>query len=124
MGMSEDERHDTDQAWAVEGAEPFLGRVEQLVTARPASLQSMRNLRELAILYEARAQFLVELKEQYEQALHPESGVTVPDREELLELLAAHEEEVRAEWDATEPVPDVTILEVLWPDKPPDEDSS
>jgi hypothetical protein len=121
--MSEDDRRNTDQAWSVEIEEAFLERVEQLVTAQPASLQSMRNLRELAILYEARAQFLIELKERYEQALHPESGVTVPDREELLELLIAHEEEVRAEWDATEPVPDVTILEVLWPDEPADEGS-
>jgi hypothetical protein len=119
--MNEGDLEYTDQAWAVESQEAFLERVQQLVTAQPASLQSMRNLREMAILYEARAQFLVELKERYEQALHPESGVSIPDAEEVLELLMAHEDEARAEWDATEPVPDITILEVLWPDEPRDD---
>ena len=56
-------------------------------------------------------------EEIYEQALNPDTGVRVPDREALLELMLAHEEEVRAEWDATEPVPDVSILEVLWPEE-------
>jgi hypothetical protein len=113
----DDERTPSDLAWEAEGDEAFLDRVQELVTAEPDSLQAMRHVRELAIRYEARAQFLVELKERCEQALHPDSRVAVPDPEELAALLAEHEEEVRAEWDATEPIPDVTILEVLWPDK-------
>jgi hypothetical protein len=111
------ERDPSDQAWEMESDDSFLDRIQQLVTREDDTLRAMRHLRELAILYEARAQFLIELKERCEQALHPDAGVTVPDQEELNELLAAHEEEVRAEWDASEPIPDVTILEVLWPDK-------
>ena len=103
------------QSWDIESDDAFLDRVEQLVTAPRNTMKGMRHLRELAIRYEARAQFLVELKERCEQALIPDSGVALPEREEMVELLDAHEEEVRAEWNATEPVPDVTILEVLWP---------
>jgi hypothetical protein len=113
----DDERRPSDLAWEAEGEDEFLKRVGALVTEDGDSLLAMRHVRELAIRYEARAQFLVELKERCEQALHPDSGVAVPDPEELSALLAEHEEEVRAEWDATEPIPDVTILEVLWPDK-------
>jgi hypothetical protein len=101
-----------EQSWEVESEDAFLERVEQLVTSQSDTLKRMRHLRELAILYEGRAQFLVELKERCEQALVADSGVVVPDHDELLD---AHEEEVRAEWDATEPVPDITILEDLWP---------
>jgi hypothetical protein len=117
--MPPGEEDPTQQAWELEEEDAFLDRVEQLVTTQADTMKRMRHLRELAILYEGRAQFLIELKERCEQALVPDSGVGIPDREELLELLAAHEEEVRAEWDATEPVPDITILEVLWKDDPP-----
>ena len=113
----DDQRRPSDRAWEAESEDEFLDRVRALVTEDRDSLQAMRHVRELAIRYEARAQFLVELKERCEQALHPDNGVAVPDAEELAALLAEHEEEVRAEWDATEPIPDVTILEVLWPDK-------
>ena len=116
--MQNQEDDPTEQAWQSESEEVFLDRLELLVTGQEDTLLMMRGLREMAILYEARAQFLVELKERCEQALHPDSGVKVPEREELEELLSAHEEEVRAEWDATEPVPDVSILEMLWPDEP------
>src|SRR5436309_569337 len=109
----DDQRRPSDWAWEAESDEEFLKRVKALVTDEGDSLQAMRHVRELAIRYEARAQFLVELKESCEQALHPDNGVAVPDPEELAALLAEHEEEVRAEWDATEPIPDVTILEVL-----------
>jgi hypothetical protein len=110
--------------WAleVESEDEFLNRVEALVTKQADSLQAMRNVRELCILYEARAGFLVELKERFEQSLNPESGVTVPDREDMLEVLGDHEDEIRAEWDATEPVPDISILEMLWPGEPPKEE--
>jgi hypothetical protein len=116
--MAPNEPDPTLQALEIESEDEFLNRVEVLVTGEADTMRAMRNLRELCIVYEARAGFLVELKERFEQALIPDSGVTVPDGEELLELLGAHEDEIRAEWDATEPVPDVTILEVLWPDEP------
>jgi hypothetical protein len=116
--MQREDPDPTEETWQTEGEEAFLDRLEILVTGQEDTLHRMHSLRELAIRYEARAQFLVELKERCEQALNPDSGVKVPEREELEELLVAHEEEVRAEWDATEPVPDVSILEVLWPDEP------
>src|SRR5438034_10741016 len=105
----DDETRPNDLAWETESDASFLERVEQLVTREDDTLQVMRHVRELAIRYEARAQFLIELKERCEQALHPDAGVTVPDPEELMELLAEHEAEIRAEWDATEPIPDGTI---------------
>ena len=108
-------------ALEIESEDAFLNRVELLVTSHPDTMRAARNLRELCIAYEARAGFLVELKERLEQALLHESGASVPDGDELLELLGEHESEARAEWDATEPVPDITILEVLWPDKKPED---
>src|SRR5690348_7043164 len=107
----DDQQHPSDLAWEAESDDAFLDRVQELVTGEADTLQVMRHVRELAIRYEARAQFLIELKERCEQALHPDAGVTVPEIEELAELLAEHDAEIRAEWDATEPIPDVTILE-------------
>jgi hypothetical protein len=90
-----------EQAWEAESAEEFLNRVQTLVTDERDPVKRAENLRDLRLAYETRAQFFVELEEQLGEGTVGKQA-SMPDREELEQLLIDVTEEYTAE-EATDP---------------------